>query len=196
MKNFLIVALLLGGSCVFGQSLNSEERCSSSAILKAGERRDAASLALLKKLLTSGECPESNHELRLALAKRGDPKRLRDVICSIYAAPEQVADDIGYVGGWFGIRAALLLLEQEESYYASPRLSSDAMVAGSPRSWGLALLRTLVKKNRNVRAPSESTFAPEDAERVWRKWIAAHKPDLQRLSPTGSSVSFQPCNTE
>lgn len=202
MKRLLFLFLMLMTTSVFGQAFKpeAEEQCSRAAILRTGERRDAASLTSLKRLFGSGECPESNHELQLALAKRGDSKRLRGVVCSIYASPEQAAGDIRYIGGWFGIRAALLLMEQDQRYFASQGPSSDAKIAGSPRTWGLMILRALVKNQPKGEASARSNFDSEDeqanSERVWRRWITVHKRELQRLVPTGVSVSFEPCSTQ
>jgi len=198
-KLCLSILLVWLSSQLFAQAADrSEVDCSSEAILKAGERTDYDSYRWLKRLSTNHSCVDSFNEIRMALAKRGDVKALRDVVCRLHSDDlSGVADDLSYIRGWFGIRSALLLAEQHDRYMARQRPSSDAITLGTPRSVGLRLLRSIVKNGPDDGIRDDVDLASEEelerAESKWRTWIKSHNRELKRRKPVGSSVSFASC---
>jgi hypothetical protein len=125
----------------------------------------------------------------MALAKRGDVGRQKEIVCNILAARPGVASELEYIGGWFAIRAAFLLLDQEKPYWEWKKRAkpSDVKVRGSPRSWALKALRGIVKEPPNGMAISDDSSPDEltSAEAAWRTWLKKNSKEAAQWKPRG-----------
>jgi hypothetical protein len=125
----------------------------------------------------------------MALAKRGDVRRQKEIVCNILAARPGVASELEYIGGWFGIRAAFLLLNQEKPYWEWKKRSkpSDVKFRGSPRSRALKALRGIVKDPPDGTTISDDSTLDEltKAEIAWRTWLKKNRKEAAQWKPRG-----------
>ena len=155
--------------------------CSWPAILAAGKKTDSESLWALKKLRWSGTCADHKPALLMALARRGDIDSQNALTCDTMLLE---IPDLSYIGGWYGIRLAFYLPDQEKDYHP---VHSDVIIVGSPRIWAISALNKMVKKPPDGgmigEYPSDEEAAR--AEKVWRTWLKSNKAELSKMHPRG-----------
>lgn len=132
-------------------------------------------------------------------ARLGDRGSQQQFVCEFYSTDRQqmqamAENDIFRIGGWFAIQFYRELLSpQARMRYLSAKKEPDSQPkpVTEPRLWALAALPKLAP-NPPVGA-IDGSASPEELQRyaqIWRDWIQANQPTLQKLQPTGGGVDF------
>ena len=192
----LVLLLIAFASAQETRPVHPETSCTPESVLDAGNKTDKQSGLWLRRMASSGSCADLKLFLEMALAKRGDPQRQKDIVCHVLSATPGVASELEYVGGWFGIRGSFLLMDQETAYWIRKkraRKASDIIFRGSPRIWALKALSKIVKEPPTDTSVSENSSAADldKAEKSWRNWLQDNKNDLENWNPRGSAFPTQ-----
>ena len=104
-------------------------------------------------------------------------------------------EDLGRVGGWFGIQALQKLLRPENQMHWARALGKEKpskdVIYLPPRLFALKALADVVSNPPvALRDAARADYYAVPEIKAWDGWIAAHKDELSTLEPTGEGVDL------